>query len=347
MTIVTQLLCLEPAQPPRFILRQSPLPTPSKTEVLVRVEACSINPIDVKRSQGYGKKLLGLKGAGRFPLLLGNDIAGIVEKVGPSVRGLRPGDRVFGLIPTGKTGAHSTHVIVRENLLLPAVSHMSAVELSAFPYCFTTVWLALQGAGISETNAKGLRIFIHGASGGLGQLATQLLTLWGAQVTAICRTQNIELCRTAGAQQIWDRTKQDLANLPNDFDAGLNFGSWFDEETLIGRLKTGALGYATALHPLLSNVDQFGLVRGLLISKGIKKRMNSLAKAKGARYQWTIFKPDALALSALHEYLDRKLLALPVGIAVPFEVANLAFDHVALQKPGRAVLVTSPRLAEN
>ena len=93
------------------------MPCARKGEVVVRVEASSVNPIDVKRAGGYGRRLLRLKGAGTFPLVLGNDIAGVVESVGEGVGDWRPGDRVMGLVPTGKGGAHATHVAVSYNFV--------------------------------------------------------------------------------------------------------------------------------------------------------------------------------------------------------------------------------------
>src|SRR4051794_7678654 len=98
--MLRELLCLEPALPPRLQVRTGEMPELRRGQVLVRVEATSVNPIDTRRSGGYGQRLLGLKGAGRFPLVLGNDLAGRVETVGPGVSTLAPGQRVYGLVPT-------------------------------------------------------------------------------------------------------------------------------------------------------------------------------------------------------------------------------------------------------
>lgn len=85
MSAATKLLCLGPADTIRLETRKSAMPRPGKGEVLVRVEATSVNPIDVKRAKGYGRRLLSLKGAGKFPLVLGNDFAGEIVSVGASV----------------------------------------------------------------------------------------------------------------------------------------------------------------------------------------------------------------------------------------------------------------------
>ena len=298
-----------------------------------------MNPIEVKRAGGYGQRLLGLKGAGKFPLVLGNDIAGVVESVGKGVMAWRPGDRVMGLVPTGKGGAHASHVAVASRWLQHAVDGLGAATLAAFPYTFTTLWQSFCKAGISERNAKGLEVLVYGASGGLGQLAIQVLVRWGAAVTAICSAANIDVCRRLGATTLWDRKRQPLAGLPQRYDAALNFGAWEDEEMLISRLKKGALGYASTVHPLLANFDSDGWLAGAWRTRRNLRRGKALVAAKGARYGWVVFQPEEEALDALRCFLSDGTLALPIGIAVPLSAAQQAFDHVAQQRPCRAILL--------
>lgn len=341
MSSAERLLCLTPAEPPVLSVEAMPTPRADKGEVVLRVEAASVNPIDVKRAGGYGQRLLKLKGAGKFPLVLGNDVAGVVESVGAGFCAWRPGDRVFGLVPTGKGGAHASHVVVESRWLRPFVDGQDAVALAAFPYTFTTLWQSLRKAGINEGNAKGREVLVHGASGGLGRIATQLLTRWGAKVTAICSTANLDTCRSLGATSVWDRTRQPLSGLPQRYDAALNFGAWQDEEMLIGALKRGALGFASTVHPLLANFDSNGWLAGAWRTRSDLRRCKMLAAAKGARYGWVVFKPEDEALDTLQRLLRAGALALPVGIAVPMSEAGQVFEHVARQLPGRAVLLPS------
>jgi NADPH:quinone reductase-like Zn-dependent oxidoreductase len=339
VTQASKLVCLAPAQPIALAVEPIAMLQPRDGEVVVRVEACSVNPIDVKRASGYGRRLLGLKGAGKFPLVLGNDIAGVVESVGKGVTTRQPGDRVMGLVPTGKGGAHASHVAVDARWLQPAVDGMSAAELTAFPYTFTTLWQSLRQAGINQRNAKNLEVLVHGASGGMGQLAIQLLVSWGAVVTAICSTRNAETCRKLGAANVWDRQCQLLSGLPQRYDAVLNFANWEDEAMLIGSLKKGALAYATTVHTLLQNFDVHGWLLGAWRTRQDMHHGKALASAKGARYAWVIFKPEEEALEALRSLLSHGELVLPVRIAVPFSSAQQAFNHVAEQGQGRAVLL--------
>ena len=338
-----ELICLEPASPPRLQVRTNKLPSPGRGQVLVRVEATSVNPIDARRAGGYGRCLLGLKGAAKFPLMLGNDFAGRVESVGPGISAFAPGQRVYGLVGTGKAGgAHASQVVVPESQLLAAPQGADAAALAVLPYSFTTMWLALRGAQLSASNAAGKRVLVHGAAGALGRLALQVLSGWGCRVTAICDIGKAEECRALGAEHAVERGPDAIASLPADFDVVLNFANWDDEPALASRLGSNALGHATTVHPLLGNFDKLGWVRGALASRRDKAAVRAAVQRRSPRasYGWTIFKPDAEALAALDSGVRKRRLSLPVGLQVPLEQADAAFAHLAAGKPGRAVLLS-------
>jgi NADPH:quinone reductase-like Zn-dependent oxidoreductase len=341
MNPVQRLVCDGPARPPRLSVQPCVLPVPGRLQVLVKVEAAAVNPIDVKRASGHGRRLLGLKGAARFPLVLGNDLEGVVQAVGPGASRWQVGQRVFGLLPTGPHGAHASHVVVNQDGLRPAPAGYSVGELAALPYTFTTLWLALQQLGLEARDAKGLDVLIGGASGGLGRLALQLLKHWGARVTAVCRAAHARACSDLGAEVVLDRNSRHIASLSPRYDASLNFGAWTDEAELIGRLKPGARGHATTVHPLLASFDEHGWISGAWHARREWSRMRALVATRGpaARYAWVVFRPETRALDALGELLSGSLLRLPVGLAVPLAEARRAFIHVAEQRPGRAVLI--------
>ena len=336
-----ELICLEPSLPPRLQVRESAMPEPRRGQVLVRVEATSVNPIDAKRAGGYGQRLLGLKGAGRFPLVLGNDLAGRVEAVGPGAAKFAPGQRVFGLVGTGKGGgAHASHVVVPESLLAAAPKDVDAAALAVLPYSFTTMWLAVRLTQLTPANATGKRVLVHGAAGALGRLALQVLSGWGCAVTAICDASKSDECRALGARVTVERGPQAIGSLPTDFDVVLNFASWDDELALASRLRANALGHATTVHPLLGHFDRLGWLRGALASRRDSQAVRSAVhrRSAGAHYAWTTFKPDPEALAALAAGVRERGFSLPVGLCAGFDQADLAFAHVAAGKPGRAVL---------
>lgn len=337
-----ELICTAPATPLRLAVRSVEPRTPGPGEVLVQVQATSVNPIDVKRAAGYGRRLLGLKGAARFPLVLGNDVAGIVKDIGAGVTRFAPGQRVFGLLGTGrKGGAHASHVVVPEDLLLPAPHDVDPAALATLPYSFTTMWLALRSTGITANNARGARVLINGANGGLGRLAMQVLRHWGSEITAICGKGQRQAGLDLGAKVAVEHGPGCIESLPSDFDAVLNFANWDDEALLASRLGARAMGHATTVHPLLANFDQRGWLSGALACRRDRGRVRAIvaSRAPKASYSWTIFKPDREALDALAEGVRARRLALPIGITRSFDNALAAFDHVSGGKPGRAVLL--------
>lgn len=337
-----ELISIDPASPARLTVRNVEKPKPGHGKVLVRVEATSVNPIDVKRAAGYGQRLLRLKGAAHYPLVLGNDLAGVVETLGPGVEGFVPGQRVYGLVGTGREGgAHASHVVVPQTGLLVAPDDVAPSALSVLPYSFTTAWLALHSTGICAHNARLARVLIHGANGGLGRLALQVLHSWGSRVTAICATGQRQTCLDLGAEVAVEYGSNCIPSLPPDFDVVLNFANWDDETVLASRLGVNALGQATTVHPLLNNFDRLGWLGGAWASQRDKHRVSSfvLSRAPRARYGWTIFKPYREALEALSERVRGGTIALPVGIVKPLSLAPEAFDHVSVGLHGRAVLL--------
>lgn len=337
-----ELACTLPATPPSLILRVVDVPRPKAEEVLVRVEATAVNPIDVKRAAGYGQRLLKLKGAARFPLVLGNDLAGIVESTGAGVTCFAQGQRVFGLLGTSRAGgAHASHVVVPQNDLRPAPDEADLTQLAALPYSFTTMWLAMRSAGIHAGNANGTRVLINGANGGLGRLALQVLHYWGSEIVAICGKGQRQACLDLGAKVAVEHGPACIPSLPTNFNAVLNFGNWGDEELLVSRLDPRAMGHATTVHPLLGNFDRQGWLRGAWANHRDKNRIRAIvaSRAPKADYTWTIFKPDHDALEALVEGVREGRLVLPIGAILPLNNALEAFNHVSTGLPGRAILL--------
>ena len=258
------LQCLAPRHADRMVVRPVPLTDPRPDEIQVAVEAAAVNPIDVRRADGYGRRLLSLMKASEFPLVLGNDFSGTVAAVGTKVTDLKAGDKVFGVKAASSQGTHASRVLVKANFaaLVPPGRDLGA--LAALPYSFVAMWLAV--AGLTRDNASGKAVLGHGVAGGFGTLAVQLLALWSATVTAIAGPSAAAACREAGASEVVDATKEPFASLDAAFDATLNFATWDDDLAMVGCLGKGALGHATTVHPLLANCDNLGWVRGGLAS---------------------------------------------------------------------------------
>lgn len=333
------LVCLGPAAGGRLEVREAPRPAPRADEVEVSLAAASVNPIDARRAEGYGQRLLSLLGAGRFPLALGNDFAGTVTRVGVDVAAFKLGDCVYGVKPMSAEGTHTSHVLVQAAHLLLAPPGQDLQALAAIPYSFVTMWLAVRGAGLMPQNAAGKRVLVHGAAGGLGTLALQMLSAWGARVTAIARPSDFVACRAAGASEVVDGTGKSFGTMAKAFDATLNFAAWENDLALVGCLREGALGHATTVHPLLQNFDQLGWLRGALKTASDKRRHRAALPNGTSRYAWTTFRPEAEALIELRRLVEQRRVGLPIALQTPMAASEKTFDHVGSHRRGRALII--------
>lgn len=283
MSRTVKLECSHPGPDYRLELSDDEKLEPGPHEVIVRVRACSVNPIDVKRAGGYGRRLLSLKGAYGSQLVLGNDFSGVVVRIGTDVKGIQPGRSVFGCVPTTARGSHAGVVKVdaaQVQLLPHGVAHEQACVL---PYTFSTLWQALKALGLNEVTAKGRTVLILGASGALGTLATQVLSHWGAAVTAVARSSQAAACLRAGAVTVVDREVGGLTRLGSSFDVTLNFADWAQDQALIRCLNVGAIGHATTVHPLMANFDNLGWLRGGFANVGTVVATQSGRQGRFAR----------------------------------------------------------------
>jgi NADPH:quinone reductase-like Zn-dependent oxidoreductase len=190
-----------------------PKPNPAENEILVRVHAASINPLDWHYLEGTPYMVRLDAGLGRpTNSRLGVDFSGTVEAVGKSVTRFKPGDEVFG----GKFGALAEYVAVREDraiALKPAnltYEQAAAVAIAAIT--------ALQGLRDKGHIHSAEQVLINGASGGVGTFAVQIAKSFGATVTGVCSTRNVELVRSIGADQVIDYTREDFTKGSRRYD---------------------------------------------------------------------------------------------------------------------------------
>jgi NADPH:quinone reductase-like Zn-dependent oxidoreductase len=197
-------------------LKEVEKPTPEDNQVLVKVHAASLN---------YGNLVL-LRGEpflARFAFGLlkpkysipGGDIAGVVEAVGKDVHSLQPGDEVFGDLSGCGWGGLAEYVSVPENALALKPDNLSFEEAAAVPMAGVT---ALQGLRDKGKIQQGQKVLIYGASGGVGTFAVQVAKSFGAEVTAVCSTRNLEIVSSIGADHVIDYTKENFNDIEQSFD---------------------------------------------------------------------------------------------------------------------------------
>ncbi|RAK69384.1 NAD(P)-dependent alcohol dehydrogenase [Hymenobacter edaphi] len=190
---------------------EQPTPEPRADELLVRVHASSVNPVDWKIRGGDLKLVSGF----RFPQIPGRDVAGVVERVGAAVREFRPGDRVFGMVDS-LGGANAEYAVLPARVAAALPASLSFEQAAAVPLAGLTALQALRDRGGLQA---GERVLINGASGGVGTLAVQLARLLGAgHVVATCGARNAALVRGLGADEVIDYAEHDFTHDHGRYD---------------------------------------------------------------------------------------------------------------------------------
>ncbi|KAB2073686.1 hypothetical protein E1A91_A07G102400v1 [Gossypium mustelinum] len=187
-----------------------PIPTPSKGEILLKLEATSLNPIDWKIQKGILRPVLPRK----FPHIPASDVAGEVVKVGPGVTNYKVGDKVVSLLDH-LTGGLAEYAVATENLTVARPPEISVAEAAGLPMAGLTAHRAVtHGAGVKlDGSGQQLNLLITAASGGVGHYAVQLAKLGNTHVTATCGARNLDFVKSLGADEVLDYKTPDGAAL--------------------------------------------------------------------------------------------------------------------------------------
>lgn len=180
---------------------------PAAGEVLVRIEAAGVNPLDVKMIGGHMQAVF----PARLPYIPGTDFAGRVEAAGPGAHGVQVGQRVVGRRAPGDGGAFAGYVLAPADTLVAIPDAMSFEQAAALPTGFGTARQALFDTGRLQ---RGQRVLVHAGAGGVGSFAVQLAKDAGAHVTATASARNLELLRDLGADEAIDYVNDDFTRLP-------------------------------------------------------------------------------------------------------------------------------------
>jgi 2-desacetyl-2-hydroxyethyl bacteriochlorophyllide A dehydrogenase len=195
------------------VLQYGSIETPSinRDQLLVKVYASSVNPVDWKIRAGQLQFLTGYK----FPMVLGFDVSGEVVAVGDSVTRFQTGDKVYAYLDSLPGGAYAEYAVVSERVACFKPDNMSYEQAAAVPLAATTALQALRDLG---QILPGHKVLINGASGGVGSFAVQIAKALKAEVTAVCSTQNVELVQSLGGDRVIDYTVQDFTKDTSFYD---------------------------------------------------------------------------------------------------------------------------------
>lgn len=194
---------------------EAPAPTVGAHDVLIEVHASSVNVLDSKISKGEFKLILPYA----FPLILGNDLAGVVVEVGSKVTRFEPGDEVYARPPEARIGTFAQLIAVNENAVALKPANTDMVQAASLPLVALTAWQVLVETARLQ---KGQKVLIHAGSGGVGTIAIQLAKHLGAFVATTTSTANVEWVKALGADLVVDYTQQNFENVLHDYDIVLN-----------------------------------------------------------------------------------------------------------------------------
>ena len=268
-------------------LREVEKPVPQNDEVLIKIHAASVTFGDLAAVKGepfIARLSLGL----REPKIKtpGKDVAGLVEAVGANVKLFKPDDEVFGDLSECGWGAFAEYVSVPENVLVRKPANLTFEAAGAVP---ESAVVALQGLQDKGDIQSGSKVLIYGASGGIGTFAVQIAKSFGAEVTGVCSTRNLEMVRSLGADHVIDYTKEDFSQNGEQYDlilATAGYRSMFDY-----RRALAPGGKYVAAGGEMAQIFQPMLLGPLVSNKG--RKMTNLA-----------MKPDTEDLTFIKELIE-------------------------------------------
>src|SRR5438445_4782245 len=215
-------------------LQEVPRPEPRDDEVLVRVIAAGVNPVDAYVRQGR----MSNRGLDERPMIIGYDIAGVVEKTGPKIAKFKAGDAVYAYLPIMRGGGYAEFAIAKEGEMALKPKNIDLEKAAAVPLGATTAWQAL----IDEAKIdKGQTVLIHGGSGGVGHFAIQIAKARGAKVIATASTANQDALKQLVVDQPIDYTTTKVEDVVKDVDFVLNCVRADTLPALYGLVKKGGM----------------------------------------------------------------------------------------------------------
>ncbi len=280
-------------------LRDVRRPRAARGEVLVRVHAAGLNPVDYKTRDGM------LKVVQRYPLpvVMGNELSGVVEELGEGVASFAPGDRVFARMPKDTMGGLAEYAVVPEQFLAKMPASIDFNTAAGVPLAGLT---ALQALRDELHVGRGSRIFIPGGAGGVGTFAIQLAKWLGAEVTTTASPRGRALVEALGADVVIDYTKERFEERLRDMDGAFDL---LGGETLLksfGVVKRGGkvVSIAGMPEPETARKD---LGRGLFLRALFwlaSYKIRAVARKHGVSYRYLFMHPDGAELAELADLID-------------------------------------------
>ncbi|MDP4500897.1 NADP-dependent oxidoreductase [Nonomuraea turcica] len=310
-------------------VRAGVMPDPEVREydVLVQIHAAGVNLLDSKIRDGEFKLILPY----RLPVILGNDVAGVVVRVGSRVRRFKPGDEVYARPNQDRIGAFAELISIKEDDLALKPTHLTMEEAASIPLVGLTAWQALIETAKLR---KGQKVLIQAGSGGVGTFAIQLAKHVGATVATTTSTANIDLVKRLGADVVIDYRKDDFEKLLHGYDVVLHS---LDDETLkksLRVLKPGGKLISISGPPDPDFAKEIGspwILRPVM--RVLSYRARRAAKRRHVSYSFLFMRASGDQLREISSLIDSGIIRPVVDRVFPFESTNEAMAYL---ETGRA-----------
>jgi NADPH:quinone reductase-like Zn-dependent oxidoreductase len=306
---------------------EMPDPKPRDGDVLVQIHAAGVNLLDSKIRSGEFKLILPY----RMPLILGNDVAGVVVRVGSKVRRFKPGDEVYARPDKDRIGTFAECIAMNEADVAMKPKNLTMEEAASIPLVGLTAWQVL----IERANLKqGQKVLIHAGSGGVGTFAIQLAKHVGATVATTTSTANLDLVKSLGADIIIDYKKDDFEKALRDYDVVLNSLGKDTLEKSLSVLKPGGKLISISGPPDPDFAKDHGLNWFLqqvmcLLSFGIRKK----ARRHSVSYSFLFMRANGEQLSKVTSLIESGIIRPVMDRVFPFDATKEAMAYL---ETGRA-----------
>lgn len=316
--------------------RFSEVPDPQVREddVLIRIHAAGVNPLDSKIRDGEFKLILPY----RLPLVLGNELAGVVVRVGSRVRRFKPGDEVYARPDKDRIGTFAEFIAVAEDDLAIKPKHLTMAEAASIPLVGLTAWQALIETAKLK---KGQKVLIHAGSGGVGTFAIQLAKHVGAIVATTTSAANVELVKRLGADIVIDYKKDRFEEVLHDFDVVLNS---LDGETLrksLRVLKPGGQLISISGPPDPEFAKDLGQGRMLQwVMRLLSFRIRRQAARHRVNYSFVFMRASGDQLRQIGALIDAGVVRPVLDRTFPFESTKEAMAYVETGRAKGKVVIT-------
>lgn len=255
--------------PEVLTLEDTPRPEPNDGEVLIRVKAASVNPVDYKIRSGHF-----MKGKILLPTTLGRDVAGPIEAVGPGVTAFKPGDEVYAYLAS-ESGGYAEFAVAKENEVAPKPRTLDFVRAAAIPLAAETAWQALFDHGHLKS---GETVLIHGAGGGVGHFAVQFAKAKGARVVATASGADLDLVRKLGADDVIDYKAKPFEDSVHDVDLVIDLIGGETQKRSWKVLKEGGRLVSTVEQPSAEEAQRKRAQATVFMAKAYAEQLREIAQ---------------------------------------------------------------------